>query len=53
MKETFENLQIREDRIADLDVVLSILEEAARWLVCRGSKGGRRALSPASASRSA
>jgi ribosomal protein S18 acetylase RimI-like enzyme len=39
MKETFENLQIREARIADLDVVLSILEEAARWLVCRGIEG--------------
>jgi len=52
MTEAFEDLEIREVRIADLDVVLSILEQAARWLVCRGSKGGRRDLSPDSASRS-
>jgi ribosomal protein S18 acetylase RimI-like enzyme len=39
MTETFENLEIREARIADLDVVLSILEGVARWLVCRGIGG--------------
>jgi hypothetical protein len=33
MTEAFEDLAIREARIADLGVVLSILEQAARWLV--------------------
>jgi ribosomal protein S18 acetylase RimI-like enzyme len=36
MTEGFEDLEVREAGSADLDVVLSILEEAARWLVCRG-----------------
>lgn len=36
MTETFEDLEVREARTADLDVVLSILEEAGRWLVSRG-----------------
>ena len=39
MTETYENLEIREARTTDLDVVLSILEEAAGWLVCRGIEG--------------
>jgi len=39
MTEAFEDLEIRGARIADLDVVLSILEQAARWLVCRGIEG--------------
>jgi ribosomal protein S18 acetylase RimI-like enzyme len=36
MTKGFENLEIREARGADIDVVLSILEEAAGWLVRRG-----------------
>jgi hypothetical protein len=32
MTETFEDLEIREARIVDLTVVLSILEQAARRL---------------------
>ena len=39
MTKGFENLEIREARPADLNTVLSILEEAARWHVCRGIEG--------------
>jgi ribosomal protein S18 acetylase RimI-like enzyme len=36
MAEAFEELEIRVARIADLDTAMSILEEAARWMVRRG-----------------
>jgi ribosomal protein S18 acetylase RimI-like enzyme len=32
-------LEVREARIADLDAVISMLEEAARWMVRRGIEG--------------
>jgi len=37
--EVLEELEIKAARIADLDVVLSILEEAARWMVSQGIEG--------------
>ena len=36
MTEGFEDLEVREAGSADIDVVLSILEGVARWLLCRG-----------------
>ena len=36
---TYEEFEVREARIADLDAVVSMLEEAARWMVRRGVEG--------------
>jgi ribosomal protein S18 acetylase RimI-like enzyme len=36
---TYEELEVREARPADLDAVVSMLEEAARWMVRRGIEG--------------
>ena len=36
---TYEGLEIREASLADLDVVMSMLEEAARWMVRHGIEG--------------
>ena len=33
---TYEEFEVREARLADLDAVVSMLEEAARWMVRRG-----------------
>jgi ribosomal protein S18 acetylase RimI-like enzyme len=35
----YEQLEVREARTEDLDAVLSILEDAARWMVRRGIEG--------------
>jgi ribosomal protein S18 acetylase RimI-like enzyme len=37
--EIYERLEVREAGIADLDAVMSMLEEAARWMVCRRIEG--------------
>jgi ribosomal protein S18 acetylase RimI-like enzyme len=37
--EAYEHLEMRQARLADLDVVVSMLEEAARWMVRRGIEG--------------
>jgi ribosomal protein S18 acetylase RimI-like enzyme len=37
--EAYENLVIRRARPADLDTVVSMLEEAARWMIRRGIEG--------------
>ena len=36
---TYDKLEVREARIADLDAVMSMLEEAARWTIRRGIEG--------------
>ena len=36
---TYEEFEVREARLADLDAVVSMLEEAARWMVRRGIEG--------------
>jgi ribosomal protein S18 acetylase RimI-like enzyme len=36
---TYDKLEVREARIADLDAVMSMLEEAARWMIRRGIEG--------------
>jgi hypothetical protein len=36
---TYERLEVREASSADLDAVVSMLEEAARWMVRRGIEG--------------
>jgi ribosomal protein S18 acetylase RimI-like enzyme len=36
---TYGEVEIRQARIADLDTVVSMLEEAARWMVRRGIEG--------------
>ena len=39
MAKTYGRLEVREARTADLDAVMSMLEEAARWMVRRGIEG--------------
>jgi ribosomal protein S18 acetylase RimI-like enzyme len=36
---TYEEFEVREARPADLDTVVSMMEEAARWMVRRGIEG--------------
>ena len=36
---TYEEFEVRQARIADLDAVVSTLEEAARWMVHQGIEG--------------